>query len=51
MTFFSATNPCDGIPCAVGATCVKDKRNIHGYTCVCPCGMTGDICDIGESYT
>ena len=43
--FATEINECDSMPCQNGATCTD---GIASYTCSCPAGYTGILCETGK---
>ncbi len=39
-------NQCDSDPCQNGGTCIDD---LNFFTCECPNGVTGPVCENGEA--
>ena len=44
--FILVINPCSGLPCKNGGTCIQPTNN--GYICKCPIGYTGNNCELGK---
>lgn len=45
----SEFDPCEEVPCAEGATCLSDIAG-DGFTCICPFGRGGTLCDQGKCH-
>ncbi len=44
---FPEIDECSSNPCPSAATCEDDIAN---YTCICPAGFTGELCDQGSYF-
>ena len=46
FTFIPDNDECSSVPCQHGGTCTD---HVNKYTCTCPIGYTGTVCETGKS--